>query len=452
MVRNSLDLQQAISLVDNKINPKHLNRVQEIILVKSLEGQTYSQIAIEYNYGMEYIKTSGSELWKLLSQAFGQQVNKSNCNSFIRRQISGFTGNTFSPNKRAEIIEDRQDNVSAENVQKENSISLIAPEISDFQGRDRELSLIEKWSSSSDCRFVLMTGMIGCGKTTLAIKAAEILEKKFHRVIYLSMSNSLDLKNSIKFCLHSLDPNLEISSDINKLLADLTLYLKRYRCLIVLDDLDSIVEFKQMASYYRSGCEKYAQFLRCLITANHQSLVIASSRNSIKQLSYYSSKQVKFLHLKGMKSENLWSIFKPEITIDISQDVWNTICSYYQYNPELMKIVVSNLEYLPVSDSNIYHKYTPHIEEIDMIIEEELNSLDEIGKEIIYWLAFSLENYTPDKLFQKINHHQNKILQVIDFLKEHSLIVEENRNYALLPMFKDYVQRYLINAAKQMRA
>ncbi|MCC0177649.1 ATP-binding protein [Waterburya agarophytonicola K14] len=449
MVRNSLDLQQAISLVDRKINPKHLNRVQEIILVKSLEGQTYSQIAIEYNYGMEYIKTSGSELWKLLSQAFGQQVNKSNCNSFIRRQISEFAVNTFSQNKRAEIIKDRQDKVSVENVQKKSSISLIAPEISDFQGRDRELSLIEKWSNSSDCRFVLMTGMIGCGKTTLAIKAAEILQNKFHRVIYLSMSNSFNLKNSIKFCLQSLDPNLEISSDINKLLIDLTLYLKKYRCLIVLDDLDSIVEFKQMASYYRSGCEKHAQFLRCLITANHQSLVIASSRNTIKQLSYYSSKQVKTLHLRGMKPENLWSILKSEITTDISQDVWNKICRYYQYNPELMKILASNLEYLPVSDANIYHKYVPYIEEIDLIIEEELNSLDEISKEVIYWLSFSLDNSTLDKLFQKINHHQNKILQVISFLKKHSLIAEENNSYALIPMFKDYIQRYLVNAAKQ---
>ena len=49
MVRNNFDLQQAIGVVDHKISPKHLNRVQEIILVKSLEGQTYSQIAIEHN-------------------------------------------------------------------------------------------------------------------------------------------------------------------------------------------------------------------------------------------------------------------------------------------------------------------------------------------------------------------------------------------------------------------
>ncbi len=286
----------------------------------------------------------------------------------------------------------------------------------------------------------------------MAIKAAEMLKEKFHRVIYLSMSNSLDLKNSIEFCLHSLDPSLEISSDINKLLVDLTSYLKKYRCLIVLDDLDSIVEFKQMASYYRSGCEKHAQFLRCLITTNHQSLVVASSHSSIKQLNYYSTKTVKLLPLRGMTADNLWSMFSPEISINISPETWDKICKYYQYNPELIKIVVSNFGYLPVSDSNIYDKYIPHIEEIDIILEEELESLDEIGKEIIYWLSFNFENYTLDKLFYRINHHKNKILQVIDFLKEHSLIVEDNYSYSLLPMFKDYIQRYLISMAKKSLA
>lgn len=450
MVRNNFDLQQAIGIVDNKISPKHLNRVQEIILIKSLEGQTYSQIAIDHNYGMEYIKTSGSELWKLLSQSFGQQVNKSNCSSFIRRQISEFTTNPFPLSKQVENPKDKQKEIDVSLAKQEvDSISLIAPDIPNFQGRELELALIAKWSDNPNCRFIMMTGMIGCGKTTLAIKAAEMLKEKFHRVIYLSMSNSLDLKNSVEFCLHSLDPNLETSSDINKLLVDLTLYLKKYRCLIVLDDLDSIVEFKQMASYYRSGCEKHAQFLRCLITTNHQSLVVASSHSSIKQLNYYSTKKVKFLPLKGMTSENLWSIFRSEISIDISQRTWEQICEYYQYNPELIKIVVSNLEYLPVCDSNIYDKYVPYIEEIDILLQEELESLDEIGKEIIYWLSFNLENYTLDKLFHRINHHKNKILQVIDFLQEHSLVVEDDYSYSLLPMFKDYIQRYLINIAKK---
>lgn len=455
MVRNNLDLQQAIGLIDNKISPKHLNRVQEIILIKSLEGQTYSQIAIDHNYGMEYIKTSGSELWKLLSQAFEQPVNKSNCNSFIRRQIAAFTANTFSLNRKTETIKNKEESFSSSHVKEiaeADSISPIAPKTFNFQGRESELACIKRWSDDPDCRFIMMKGMVGCGKTTLAIEAAKILKNKFRRVIYLSMSNSLNLKDSLKFCLHSLDPNFETSSDVNKLLVDLTLYLKKHRCLILLDDLDSVVEFKQMVSYYRSGCEQYAQFLRCLITTNHQSLVIAASRNNIKQLDYYSSNRVKSIYLKGMNPEALWSIYKSDISVDVPQEIWKKICNYYQYNPELIKIVVSNLGYLPISDFSIYENYILYIEEIDMIIEQQLELLDQISKEIVYWLAFGGDNSSLDKLFHKTSYQPNKILRAVDFLKEHYLIVENNRGYALLPMYKDYIQRYLIDTAKKSLA
>ena len=455
MIISNLDIDQAISLVDNRIHPKHLNRVQEIILIKSLEGQTYSQIVIEYNYGMEYIKTSGSELWKLLSQAFGQQITKSNCNSFIRRQIAEFTANRFSLTRSTENAspQDAAINIEDANVsdlnQEIDSFSLIAPKTSNFQGRELELNMLQNWSSSLSCRFIMITGMIGCGKTTLAIKVAEMLKAKFHRVIYLSMGNSLKLTDSIKFCLHSLDPNFEVSSDINKLLVDLTLYLKKYRCLLVLDDLDSIVEFKQMESYYRSGYEQYAQFLRCLITSNHQSLIIANSHRNLKQLNYYSNTRVRFLFLKGMSADALWQIYASELEQNISKEMWRKICRYYQNNPEIIKIVVRNFAYLPISDGNIDHNYVPYIEEVDLIIEQELQLLDDIGRELVYWLAFNFENHTLTELLRRMNHQQTKLLKVIDFLKEHSLIVENNSNLTLQPMIKDYVQRYLIQAAKE---
>lgn len=451
MIRDNLDLQQAIGIIDSKIHPRHLNRVQEIILVKSIEGQTYSQIAIEHNYGMEYIKTSGSKLWKLLSQAFGQQINKSNCSSFIRKQILEFTSNRLSYIKPTEnsLVDQEVDDVNI--VKQEiDSIHLIAPKTSNFQGRESELATIKSWSNNSNCCFIMLTGMIGCGKTTLAIKAAQMLRDKFHRVIYLSMNNSRDLNTLIEFCLHSINPNIKISSDINKLLLDLTLYLKKYRCLIVIDDLDSVFEFKQMASYYCSGREQYAQLLRCLITTNHRSLIIANSRNNIKQLNYYSSDRVKSIFLKGMNSKTLWLIFKQEITKNISIEAWQQICNYYLNNPELMKIVVENLEYMPKLGNNTYTQYLPQFKEMDVIIENELKLLDEVGREIVYWLSLNLENHTLTTLSNRIGFQQyqrSKILKAIDFLKKRFMIAEDNCNYFLKPMYADYVQRYLIESA-----
>lgn len=451
MVIAKLDINQAIGLIDNRISPRHLSRIQEIILIKSLAGKTYSQIAIEHNYGMEYIKNSGSELWKLLSQAFGQQITKSNCSSFIRRQISDFTTDSSSSNKKQSELSQAKNllRIPSQQVNELDSFSLIAPKISNFQGRELELVTLQNWIGSCDCRFIVITGMMGCGKTTLAIKAAEMFGEQFHKVVYLSLRNSRELKDSIKFCLQNFDPDIQTSSDINKLLVDLTLYLKKYRCLLILDDLDSIIEYRQMESYYRAGYEQYAQFLRCLITSNHQSLIIANSNYNLKQLNYYSTSRVKFIPLKGIRSDILWKIFTPGHIKNISRETWNKICTYYQNNPELIKIFVRNLEYIPLTDCHSYHHYIPYIEEIDLIIEQNLKLLDEVSREIIYWLSFSRYSCTFDKLSHQINYRQNKILKSIDFLKQQSLIIEDNANYALKPMFKDYIQRYLIQIAKE---
>ncbi len=442
MIENTLDLQQAIQIIENKIHPKYLNRVQEIILSKSLEGQTYSQIAAEYNYGMEYIKTSGYELWRLLSQAFGEQVTKSNCSSFIRRQILEFSLDQTPPKKQKET----QKLILTE--QEANSVSTITPEVSSFQGRGLELAQLINWINDLHCRFILITGMAGCGKTALATKAVEMVKNSFYKVIFLSINNNFSLKDFLEFCLRSLDSNLDTNKDTNKLLVDLTLYLQKYRCLLILDDLNSIVEFKKMVTYYRSDYQEYAQFLRCLITTNHNSLIIATSNIFITQLSYYSSKRVKTLQLKGLKREVILSIFgKNKIVQDIPLDTWERICNYYQNNPELIKIAVRNFNYLPMFDSNIYQEYYPYIEEIDCIIEGELQCLDDLSREVVYWLAFNFETNNLKQLFHSINCPRNKILKVLDFLEKHSLIKSNGQNYILKSIYRDYVQRHLVKVA-----
>ncbi|HHP7232464.1 MAG TPA: hypothetical protein ACFCUY_16590, partial [Xenococcaceae cyanobacterium] len=81
----NVNCDQVIQLIDHQINPSYLNKIQEIILKETWQGKTYVEIAKEYNYESEYIKSAGCELWKLISQAFNQQINKSNFVAFIKR-------------------------------------------------------------------------------------------------------------------------------------------------------------------------------------------------------------------------------------------------------------------------------------------------------------------------------------------------------------------------------
>ncbi|MBO3463664.1 AAA-like domain-containing protein [Aetokthonos hydrillicola Thurmond2011] len=80
-----MNVDEALAIID-RFSDQGLNNVQELVFRKSWEGQTYPEIAQSCDYDANYIKDVGSKLWKLLSQAFGEEVTKSNFRSVLRRK------------------------------------------------------------------------------------------------------------------------------------------------------------------------------------------------------------------------------------------------------------------------------------------------------------------------------------------------------------------------------
>ncbi|NEP14451.1 MAG: hypothetical protein F6K14_30505, partial [Symploca sp. SIO2C1] len=70
---------------------KHLNDLQRVILRESWQEakKTYDQVAQEYGYSASYIKQAvAPQLWRLLSQGFGEKVTKTNIRSVLERRIA----------------------------------------------------------------------------------------------------------------------------------------------------------------------------------------------------------------------------------------------------------------------------------------------------------------------------------------------------------------------------
>ncbi|WNN88235.1 hypothetical protein [Gloeocapsopsis dulcis] len=81
-----MDIEEALVVIDTALENFFLSNLQELILRQSWEGKTYPEIAESYGYEANYIKNVGYKLWGLLSQAFAEEVTKSNFRSAIRRQ------------------------------------------------------------------------------------------------------------------------------------------------------------------------------------------------------------------------------------------------------------------------------------------------------------------------------------------------------------------------------
>ncbi|NJM78388.1 MAG: hypothetical protein HC852_24665, partial [Acaryochloridaceae cyanobacterium RU_4_10] len=70
--------EEALTLLDTLLQGPKLKDIQEFVFCYSWQGWTYPQIAQHLNYDLSYIRDVGYELWRRLSQEFGEQVTKKN--------------------------------------------------------------------------------------------------------------------------------------------------------------------------------------------------------------------------------------------------------------------------------------------------------------------------------------------------------------------------------------
>jgi hypothetical protein len=84
-----MNFEEGLQILDtaifSKIN-RHLKDVEIIVLKGSWQGLNYDQIASNEGYAAKYLRQDvGFKLWKLLSQALGEEVNKTNFRAAVER-------------------------------------------------------------------------------------------------------------------------------------------------------------------------------------------------------------------------------------------------------------------------------------------------------------------------------------------------------------------------------
>jgi len=84
-----MDSYEVLQFVDEVVytkTGKRLNDLQRGIIEGTLKRQKYSDIAKSYNCTTGHTKEVGYELWRMLSDVFGETVNKKHLKSILERQ------------------------------------------------------------------------------------------------------------------------------------------------------------------------------------------------------------------------------------------------------------------------------------------------------------------------------------------------------------------------------
>lgn len=457
-----MDCEETLKLVDAAVfaqTDRHLSDPEVTILRGACLGMTYEQMAEDSQYKVNYLmRDIGPKFWKLLSEAFGEEVSKANLRAAVGRQLRS---PSLQAPQQVQLPQAPRLSESAI-VSAESAISLEhplvnwgeAPDVPNFCGRTQQLSDIRHWIVKENCRLVVLSGVAGIGKTTLSVKLAQQLKDEFECVIWRSLHQAPPLINLLDYLIQIFERSAPINLpvDVDESITQVIASLRSKKCLIVLDAVETILEPGKLAGHYRDGYEKYGEFLKRVAEQQHQSCLVIVTREMPETIVPLvgTNFPVRDLKLTGLDAAEARDIFQAQNLSD--EEKWSDLTKIYQGNPLELKIVapaISELFNGKVSD--FLKRKTFVFGGIKALLNDQFQRLVDLEKSILYLLAIerlpvSLEQLSDHLLWPISN---SDILEALSSLLRRELIDKNagtgQAEFILHPVLMQYVTEQLTN-------
>ncbi|NES24391.1 MAG: NACHT domain-containing protein [Symploca sp. SIO3E6] len=323
-----------------------------------------------------------------------------------------------------------------------------APDIQNFWGRREELVQLKQSIVDNHCRLVAILGIGGIGKTALAVKLAQQIVDQFDWVIWRSHRHALPvnqfLAELIPLLSHHQTTDLSVTNSISQLLN----CWRQQRCLLILDNWETVLSSGQLAGNYQTGYEEYGELLERVAQSQHHSCLLLTSSEKPREVAAMegSNQSVYSLKLEGL-GEDAKEILRKNGLLE--EHLWDDLIKPYRGNPLAINMIVTTIK--DVFDGSIAEflmQNTLFLGDFDYLLYQQFERLLKLEKTIMYCLVSEQHPANIAKLKEKINSpvSSSDLINALQSLGRRFLVEKVNAGgktgFTLQPLVRKYVSRH----------
>jgi WD40 repeat protein len=327
-----------------------------------------------------------------------------------------------------------------------------APFPEQFYGRTQELAQLQFWIEEQYCRLVVICGMGGIGKTSLAVRLVHAAENAFQYIFWRSLQQAPPLQKVLQECLLFLsDQQLRnLPDDDEAVITLLVERLRASRCLLIFDNCETIMQEGTNAGTYREEYASYGRFIRRVGETQHQSCLLLTSREKPRELARLegATTLTHTLALQGIGLEEGRALLQ-EKGLVASGEVYARLLSRYGGNPLALKLIAEPILVLFNADIAAFlEEEQTVLSDITEIIAQQFTRLSERERAVMYWLAIEREPIDSATLWEDCRFalsSKKELLDALVSLRHRSLVeASTQQQVTLQPVVMEYVTESLV--------
>jgi hypothetical protein len=454
-----MNLKEMLKFADEIVFAKtgqHLDDLQAAVLRGTLQRETYKEIAKDFDCSESRIREIGSQLWQLLSEELGENINKKNFRSAIDRSqnasvvnfgqdvvVSGtfnICGEGRHPPNTPNSPPQNQETPNTKQPQTPHQDLSEMPDLGAFYDRTPELETLTTWILQEQCRLIAITGISGIGKTSLAVQLVQQIKNQFDYIIWrtIDASHTLDEFQQELIQLFSQSEKLDSPTTKPKPLS-LIKYLQKHRCLIILDDVHNLFSSGELAGKYKPEYEEYRHFFKQIEKLSHQSCFLLIGWEQPREISQIESQNnpIRTLQINGLDIAAAGEILRDYGLAEIDYSI---LIHRYQGNPLWLKSVATLIQELGVNVTDLLQNDIILLpEDVKDILRQQCDRLSDREKQILSILAKETQPLKLSKLIDKQPNLNLELVNVLQSLQRRCLVDKIEDSFWLSPLIKQYL-------------